>query len=437
MVRQIIGPLWRPSGTRHLSKGIFVDDCSLSSFADFKPMNMAEASAAFAPAVPRASASRPMRVCLVTSSYNYIKDGIALTLNRLVGHLEDKGVEVRIFAPVAGRPALEHRGDLTPVPSVALPMRPEYRLALGLPRRLQADIKEFDPDIIHIAVPDILGYQALRLGQRLKVPVVASYHTRYDTYVQFYAPLKLFQKPVENYLRFFYRNCVQVYVPSDSMADVLREQGFADNLAAWPRGVDVERFHPAKRSQEWRARYGIAPDQVAIVFVGRFVREKGLDLLADTLNELKRRNVAHRSIAVGDGPERAWLEERLPDTIFPGFLHDEDLAQAYASSDIFFFPSQTETFGNVTLEAMASGLPAVCAFATGSRSLVIPRVTGFMAETNSAGDFADHLSTLVADAVARRRMAAVAREGSLNFSWDAAMDRMLGYYRSVLGGTTL
>jgi glycosyltransferase involved in cell wall biosynthesis len=173
---------------------------------------------------------------------------------------------------------------------------------------------------------------------------------------------------------------------------------------------------------------------VAIVFVGRSVREKGLDLLVDTLNELKRQNVAHRSIAVGDGPERAWLEERLPDTIFPGFLHGEDLAQAYASSDIFFFPSQTETFGNVTLEAMASGLPAVCAFATGSRSLVSPHVTGFMAETNSAGEFADHLSTLVADAVARRRMGAVARERSLNFSWDAAMDRMLGYYRSVLSG---
>jgi len=126
--------------------------------------------------------------------------------------------------------------------------------------------------------------------------------------------------------------------------------------------------------------------------------------------------------------------KKLPDTIFPGFLHGEDLAQAYASSDIFFFPSQTETFGNVTLEAMASGLPAVCAFATGSRSLVIPQVTGFMAETNSPGDFADHLSTLVADAVARRRMGAVARERSLNFSWDAAMDRMLGYYRSVLSG---
>ncbi|EKS41435.1 MAG TPA: glycosyltransferase family 1 protein [Afipia sp.] len=395
-------------------------------------MNMTEAF--FASAKPKPLADRPMRICLITSSYNYIKDGIALTLNRLVGYLEDQGVEVRIFAPVASCPALDHSGDLTPVPSVALPMRPEYRLALGLSRRLKANIEEFDPDIIHIAVPDILGYQALRLGRRLKVPVVASYHTRYDTYVKFYAPLKLFQKPVENYLRFFYRNCVQVYVPSGSMADVLREQGYAENLAAWPRGVDVERFHPAKRSQEWRARHGIAPDQVAIVFVGRFVREKGLDLLVDTLNELKRQNVAHRSIAVGDGPERAWLEERLPDTIFPGFLHGEDLAQAYASSDIFFFPSQTETFGNVTLEAMASGLPAVCAFATGSRSLVSPHVTGFMAETNSAGEFADHLSTLVADAVARRRMGAVARERSLNFSWDAAMDRMLGYYRSVLSG---
>ena len=320
-------------------------------------------------------------------------------------------------------------GDLTPVPSVALPMRPEYRLALGLSRRLKANIEEFDPDIIHIAVPDILGYQALRLGRRLKVPVVASYHTRYDTYVKFYAPLKLFQKPVENYLRFFYRNCVQVYVPSGSMADVLREQGYAENLAAWPRGVDVERFHPAKRSQEWRARHGIAPDHVAIVFVGRFVREKGLDLLVDTLNELKRQNVAHRSIAVGDGPERAWLEERLPDTIFPGFLHGEDLAQAYASSDIFFFPSQTETFGNVTLEAMASGLPVVAPDQGGPRDLVTPMQTGLLL---GVAEFEAQLPASVGHLLAeRRRYAVAARRSVLHRTWPAICEELLGHYRAV------
>lgn len=378
-----------------------------------------------------AASPRPLRVCLVTSSYNYIKDGIALTLNRLVGYLEDQGVDVRVFAPVAPVPALQHRGRLTPVPSMPLPTRPEYRLAYGLPRRLQDEIEAFNPDIIHIAVPDLLGYQALKLGRRLNVPVVASYHTRYDTYMAYYFPLRPLRKPLESYLRYFFRSCREVYVPSESMKDVLAAQGVSDNVELWLRGVDVVRFHPGKRSPEWRQRYGIGEQDLAIVFVGRFVREKNLAMLADVFADLRSRNIAHRAVIVGDGPERSWLEAKIPGGIFTGFLHDEDLAQAYASSDIFFFPSETETFGNVTLEAMASGLPAVGANATGSRSLIVPGKTGFMAETNTVEEFSAHLSRLLADASLRRDMGQAARQRSLEFSWDAAMASMLNYYRAV------
>ncbi len=150
-----------------------------------------------------AGSTRPLRICLVTSSYNYIKDGIALTLNRLVGYLEDQGVDVRVFAPVAPVPALKHRGRLTPVPSMALPMRPEYRLAFGLPQSLQNEIEAFNPDIIHIAVPDLLGYGALKLGRRLNVPVVASYHTRYDLYTAYYLQLKTAAKAGRGLLALF------------------------------------------------------------------------------------------------------------------------------------------------------------------------------------------------------------------------------------------
>lgn len=378
-----------------------------------------------------AGSTRPLRICLVTSSYNYIKDGIALTLNRLVGYLEDQGVDVRVFAPVAPVPALKHQGRLTPVPSMALPMRPEYRLAFGLPQNLQNEIEAFNPDIIHVAVPDLLGYGALKLGRRLNVPVVASYHTRYDLYMAYYLQLKLLQKPVDAYLRYFYRACREVYVPSESMRDVLSAQGVADNVALWPRGVDVARFHPGKRSPDWRKRYGIGEQECTIVFVGRLVREKNLAMLADVFADLRARNIAYRGVIVGDGPERSSLESRIPDAVFTGFLHDEDLAQAYASSDVFFFPSETETFGNVTLEAMASGLPAVGANATGSRSLILPGRTGFIAETNRVEEFSAHLSRLVADASLRQDMGQAARQRSLEFSWDAAMASMLSYYRAV------
>jgi phosphatidylinositol alpha 1,6-mannosyltransferase len=131
-------------------------------------------------------ATRPLRVALVTSSYNYIKDGIALTLNRMVGYLLSQGVEVRVFAPTAPVPALPPTGTMVPVPSMPLPFRPEYRLALGMPRAVQQQLADFQPDIIHIAVPDFLGYRALKLAQKLGVPAVASYHTRYETYLEYY-----------------------------------------------------------------------------------------------------------------------------------------------------------------------------------------------------------------------------------------------------------
>ena len=154
-----------------------------------------------------------------------------------------------------------------------------------------------------------------------------------------------------------------------------------------------------------------------------------------TLRLLASRGIAHRCVIVGDGPERAALERDLPDAIFTGFLEGEALSAAYASSDIFLFPSETESFGNVTLEAMASGLPCVCADATGSRSLVVNGLTGFLARPRHVEDFVDHVATLAGDPDLRRRMSSAARAHSLAFSWDATMDRLLGYYTALLRET--
>jgi glycosyltransferase involved in cell wall biosynthesis len=375
--------------------------------------------------------TRPLRIALVTSSYNYIKDGVALTLNRLVAYLESQGIEVLVFTPTADQPAFAHAGTVVPVPSYPLPGRPEYRLALGMPADVRRKLRDFAPDIVHIAVPDFLGRRALKLAQELGLPTVATYHTRYETYLKHYWYLTPFTGLLTRYLRWFYAACREVYVPSASMRDVLLSDGLKNNLRLWPRGIDADRFHPGKRSADWRARHGIGPDDVAIVQVARLVREKQLDVLIDSLTRLAAKGVAHKAVIVGDGPDRAMLEAALPDAIFTGFLHGDELATAYASSDIFVFPSETESFGNVTLEAMASNLPTVCADATGSRSLVADGETGFLAQPGNGAQFADYLARLATDGDLRRKMGDAARARSLSFSWDETLGRMLGYYKAV------
>lgn len=376
---------------------------------------------------------RPLRVALVTSSYNYIADGVALTLNRLVGYLESHGVEVHVFGPIADRPAFAHKGTIVPVPSIPLPARPEYRLALGMAGYVKRQLLDFQPDIIHIAVPDLLGHAALKLARRHKIPAVASYHTRYETYLKHYWYLAPLEGVLKSILRRFYGACREVYVPSQSTREALLADGLKDNFKPWPRGIDINRFTPIKRSAAWRAGYGIGEDELVVLHVSRLVREKRLDTLTDALNRL---DVRHRVVIVGDGPDYDFAAQELPHAVFTGFLSGDDLAIAYACSDIFVFPSDSESFGNVTLEAMASGLPCVCADATGSRSLVVPGETGFLAGADDAEGFARHITTLANDRDLRRSMGEAARTRALTFSWDETMARLLGYYKALLAGAS-
>ena len=375
--------------------------------------------------------SRPLKVVLVTSSYNFIKDGVALTLNRLVEYLERTGVAVLVVAPVADEPAFAHVGTVIAVPSLPLPARPEYRLAFGLPRNVQQQILDFGPDIIHIAAPDLLGYQALQFARRRQIPAVASYHTRFETYLRHYWYVSGLTSVLTRYLRHFYASCHEVYVPSASMADALLANGHKSNIRVWSRGVDAERFNPRKRSMEWRARYAIASGDLVILHVSRLVREKRHDTLVETIQRTEAAGLKTKCVVVGDGPDRAALERRLPQAVFTGFLDGDDLAAAYASSDIFVFPSDTESFGSVTLEAMASGLPCVCADATGSCSLVVNGQTGFLAKPGRAEEFATYVETLARDEGLRRSMGAAARERSLAYTWDGAMAELLTYYRKL------
>ncbi len=376
----------------------------------------------------------PLRIAIIASSYNYIRDGVALTLNRLVAYLEKQGVEVVVFAPVGKTPALEHAGTLVAVPSIAAPGRPEYRIAFGLTKANRARLKAFAPDVIHLALaPDPLGYSVLKTASAMGIPMVASCHTRFETYLKHYPYSRWVEGLLKAYLKYAYGRCREVYVPSQSMVDALLADGMRDNFKLWPRGVDTDLFSPAQRRSNFRAHHAIAPDEFVVTFVSRLVREKELDTVVATLRRLEARGIAHRAVIVGDGPDRAQMERDLPTAIFTGFLKGKDLAEAYAAADVFLFPSETETFGNVTLEAMASGLPCVCADATGSRSLVVQGQTGFLVEPRNSDMFAMRLGEIAENAGLRARLSEAARARALTFSWDDCMGRILGYYRALVG----
>lgn len=378
---------------------------------------------------------KPRRIALFSGNYNYVMDGPVRALNKLVAYLEKKGVEVLVFAPTADRPAFQHEGTLVSVPSVPLPGRGEYRIALGLPKNIRQKLADFGPDMVHLAAPDMLGRGALKWAEENNIPAVASFHTRFDTYPRYYKMAWL-EKYVTAYMRRFYHRCEQVYVPSPCMAEELQAQNMAHNIGIWSRGVDTSLFNPQKRDMAWRHSLGISDDTQVIAFVGRLVLEKGLGIFADTLDILKRRGIPFKAIIVGDGPERARFTERLPDAIFTGYLNGEELARAYASSDVFFNASITETFGNVTLEAMACGLPAVCANATGSKSLVGNNENGFLASKLDAQTFAELLETIITEPSLSERMGAASLARARNYTWDAVLGRLFAQYEDVLSAYT-
>ena len=373
---------------------------------------------------------RGTRIALFTGAYNHIADGVSLTLNRLVAFLEGQGANVRVFAPTIPDPPLKHAGTLTPVRSISAPGRPDYRVSLGLSGGALNSLTEFDPHLFHIATPDLLGLAALRHAGKLGRPVVASYHTHFASYLKYYR-LGIIEPLVWNYLRWFYRQCRHVYVPTGSMMEVLEKNGISGNLRLWPRGVESQLFNPGQRSMQWREARGIDEHDPVICFVSRLVTEKGLDVVTDVMRGLKKRGVAHRLVIVGDGPERDRLRSALPDAIFEGHQTGQPLATAYASSDLFLFPSDTETFGNVTLEALSSGLPAVVANATGSNTLVQDGYNGSLATPRNSGDFLEKTVKLLGDDAWRAKMSVNARRSAESYDWAKVLGRMVTYYSEI------
>ena len=372
-----------------------------------------------------------LRVALFSGNYTYVRDGANQALNRLVEYLLRQGVQVRVYSPTVEEPAFPATGDLVDVPAIPIPGRSEYRLPLALPARVRRDLAGFNPNVVHVSSPDIVGHRAVTWARRKKVAVVASVHTRFDTYLAYYH-LQALEPLARGIMRRFYHRCEVVLAPAPSTAAILRAQRMNRDIQTWTRGIDRDQFNPERRDMAWRRSMGIADDEMVIAFLGRIVMEKGLDVFSDAIHAFATFGLKHRVLVIGEGPARAWFEEQLPDAIFTGQLTGEDLARALASSDVFLNPSLTEAFGNVTLEAMACALPVLAAESTGATNLVRYGVTGFLVDGTDPDEFAEALSVYARDPDLRRRHGQAGLEIAKTMDWDTINSAVIRAYKHAI-----
>ena len=233
-----------------------------------------------------------LRVALFSGNYNYVRDGANQALNRLVGYLQRQGAQVHVFAPKVKNPAFPSMGKLIGLPSLPVPGRGEYRIPMFLGRKARSDLRAFQPNVVHVSSPDFAAHRAVTWARARKLPVLASVHTRFDTYPRYYN-LAWIEPALTAILRRFYRRCDGLVAPSESMAQVLREERMNYDISLWSRGVDRTIFNPERRDLAWRRSLGIADDEVVIGFLGRLVMEKGLDVFSDTIDQVVRRGTPH------------------------------------------------------------------------------------------------------------------------------------------------
>jgi glycosyltransferase involved in cell wall biosynthesis len=374
---------------------------------------------------------RDLRIALFSGNYNYVRDGANQALNRLVGYLLSQGVQVRIYAPTVEKPAFPATGDLVSIPAVPIPGRSEYRFPLALPARVRRDLVEFAPNVVHIASPDIVGHRAVSWARRNRIAAVASVHTRFDTYCAYYG-IQFLEPVARAIMRRLYRRCEVVMAPAESTAAILRAQRMNRDIAIWSRGIDREQFNPGRRDMDWRRAQGIGDDEMVVAFLGRIVMEKGLDVFADAVHAFADSGLKHRVLVIGEGPARPWFEQQLPRAIFLGQVTGNDLARALASADVLFNPSITEAFGNVTLEAMACGLPVVAAESSGTTNLVRDGVTGTLCDPSDIGEFAQALEAYVRDPGLRRRHGEAGLAVARTMDWDTINAAVIRAYMHAI-----
>ncbi|MBK5006088.1 glycosyltransferase family 1 protein [Pseudomonas sp. S32] len=373
-----------------------------------------------------------LHIVLVSETFPPEINGVANTLGRLSEGLCQRGHKVTVVRPrQAGDGAAESDPAVVLCRGWALPGYPGLQWGEVSMHRLLRRWRRERPDVLYIATEGPLGLSALRAARRLGVAVVSGFHTNFPQYSGQYG-LGLLARLLTHYLRWFHRRTAVTLVPSLSQRLELERRGF-ERLALLARGVDAGLFHPARRNQALRAGWGLGPEDIAVLHVGRLAVEKNLGLLAPSMHALQQ---AHpqcrlRLIVVGDGPQRAALQQQMPDAIFCGAQRGEALAEHYASGDLFLFPSLTETFGNVVLEAMASGLAVVAYDEAAAAQHIRHGHSGALAMPGDQAAFMDAACWLLEEEETLRRVRLNARQHASHQGWPAIVEQFESYLHSA------
>lgn len=372
---------------------------------------------------------RSLRLAVVSETYPPEINGVALSLSRFVEGLRKRHHDIQLIRPrqvAAEQPANGQGFAEVLTGGVPIPRYPN--LKMGLPAK-RALIKQWTlrrPDIVHIVTEGPLGWSALQAALKLKIPVCSDFRTNFHTYSLHYG-IGWLKKPIVDYLRKFHNHTLLTMVPTEHMRTELAACGFR-NLRVVARGVDTQLFNPGRRSEALRREWNVTSETPVVLHVGRLAAEKNLAALTDAFIAIRQRQPRARLVLVGDGPERKALRSRLPDAIFAGTRRGEDLAVHYASGDLFLFPSMTETFGNVTLEAMASGLPLAAYDYAAAAQHVRHGTNGLLANYGQTSDFTAMASELAArheqDPEKFRAMGRHARLTAESLDWECVVQEM-------------
>ena len=364
-------------------------------------------------------AERKLRIAVVTETYPPEINGVAMTISRMVEGLRQKHV-VELVRPRQNPQDSAKQGPTFQEVLVRGFPIPRYQgLQLGLPAK-QRLIKLWTakrPDVVHLVTEGPLGSSALSAARKLGIPVSSDFHTNFHSYSQHYG-FGWLQKTVAAYLRKLHNRTDTTLVPTNELRDTLEQEGY-QNLQVVARGVETALFHPGKRSRKLRAQWGLfADDDLAVIYVGRISAEKNLPLVLRTFEAMQAVNPKLKLVMVGDGPVRAELQRKNSEYIFAGMRTGEDLAAHYASGDIFLFPSMTETYGNVTVEAMASGLAVVAYRYAAAAEHIVHGENGLHAEYGNAEEFIKAACGLAADGPRIEQMRRQAHQTMLKLDWQ-------------------
>jgi glycosyltransferase involved in cell wall biosynthesis len=373
-----------------------------------------------------------VRIALFSEVYWPMVSGVGVTLLRLTEALQARGHAVRVYsASYALAPGQADRPEAHRSPSVPFFLYPDVQWAFPRLRDVVEDAAHFRPDVVHVATEFAMGLAGLRTARLLGVPLIASAHTDYTRYAGPYG-MEWLLRSGWHYLRWFYGRAGRVLCPSHYYESQLHARGVR-HTGIWTRGVDPAVFHPRHRCEAFRRALGAGPGDLVVTYIGRLAKEKNLDLLLDAWEALAPRLGGARLVFVGRGPYAAEIRRRaLPGVHLTGLLTGEALSAAYASADLFVFPSTTETFGNSVIEAMASGLPCIVAAAGGPLEFVRHGESAYLVAPDSGPALTEALARLVDDAELRRRLGDGALRAATARRWDTIYDQLELDYRTVI-----